>query len=183
MTDLIIRTATPEDAQALLAIYTPYVTDTTITFEYDVPALDEFRQRIANTLMKYPYLVAEEKDVILGYAYASAFKTRSAYDWAVETSIYVKQGCHGRGVGKLLYTRLDALLEKQHIYSVNACITYPNDESIRFHEKMGYQTCAHFHQCGYKFGRWLDVIWMEKHLKIASPPQAFVPFSDLEKNA
>ena len=177
MNDLIIRTACPADAPALLQIYAPYVTDTTVTFEYDVPSPDAFAVRIQNTLEKYPYLVAEQHGVILGYAYASAFKSRAAYAWAAETSIYVQQGCHGKGVGQALYARLETLLEKQHVYSINACITYPNDESIRFHEKNGYQICAHFHRCGYKFGRWLDVVWMEKHLTLSEPLQPFLSFS------
>lgn len=181
MTDLHIRAATPSDAPALLAIYAPYVTDTAITFEYDMPSVDEFARRIQSTLEKYPYLVAEQKGEILGYAYASPFKTRAAYDWAVETSIYVKQGSHSKGVGHALYTHLDALLEKQHVYSVNACITYPNDQSIRFHEKMGYRECAHFHRCGYKFGRWLDVVWMEKHLPVTDPPHPFIPFPNVQE--
>lgn len=176
MTDIRIRTATPADAEALLHIYAPYVTDTTVTFEYHVPTAKEFSRRIEATLQKYPYLVAETEDFIAGYAYASAFKSRAAYDWAVETSIYLHPHFHGKGIGKMLYTALEDALQKQHVHSLNACITYPNDQSISFHEKMDYHLIAHFHECGYKFGKWLDVVWMEKHLPVTCPPQPFIPY-------
>ena len=100
---MIIRTATPQDAEAILAIYTPYIEQTAITFEYDVPSMDEFRKRIENTLKKYPYLVGEEEGEIVGYAYAEVFKARAAYSRCVETSIYVKMDQHGKGIGKKLY--------------------------------------------------------------------------------
>ncbi|NLL76892.1 MAG: N-acetyltransferase [Clostridiales bacterium] len=161
---MIIRIAKKEDAKQLLAIYAPYVTNTAITFEYEIPSEEEFRNRIIRTLEKYPYLVLEQEKEILGYAYASAFKGRPAYDWAVETSIYVKEGVHGKGIGKKLYTALEEILKKQHIINMNACIAYPNPESIVFHEKSGYKTVAHFTKCGYKLGKWYDMIWMEKML-------------------
>lgn len=175
-----LRIAKPEDASAFLQIYTPYVAHTAVTFELEVPSETEFAARIQNTLPRYPYLAAKKDGEIIGYAYASAFKSRAAYDWAVETSIYIKDGFHGMGVGKMLYQELERLLAKQHVHSLNACITYPNDESIRFHEKMGYTLCAHFHESGYKMGMWRDVVWMEKHLPQDTPPQSFIPFSHLK---
>ena len=165
------RTAAPADAKALLAIYTPYVEQTAITFEYDVPTLEEFTSRIQNTLRKFPYIIAEENNQILGYAYASPFKERAAYGWSVETSIYVKQDERQKGIGRILYDRLEEILKKQGILNVNACIGYPQIEdeyltqdSVRFHEKLGYSMVGTFHKCGYKFGRWYDMVWMEKHL-------------------
>ena len=161
--EIQIRMATVEDAPALLDIYAPYVKNTAITFEYEVPSLEEFRERIRHTLEKYPYLVAvQENDAIVGYAYAGAFKGRAAYGWAIETSIYVKENEHGKGIGKKLYQALEELLKKQHILNLNACITYPNPDSISFHEKQGYRQVAHFTKCGYKLGKWHDMIWMEK---------------------
>ncbi len=162
--NMIIRAAKPEDAARLLDIYAPYVNNTAITFEYEVPTVEEFRNRMAHTMEKYPYLLLQQGEEIMGYAYASAFKGRSAYDWAVETSIYVKEGTHGKGIGKKLYAALEAILAAQHIINVNACIAYPNPESIAFHEKCGYKTVAHFTKCGYKLGKWYDMIWMEKML-------------------
>ena len=184
---MLIRTALLSDAPALLAIYAPYIEKTAITFEYDVPSPDEFRQRMQKTLQKYPYLVLEEDGEILGYAYASPFKERAAYDWAVETSIYMKENCHGRGYGKALLLRLEEILGAMHILNVNACIAYaePEDEfltnaSMRFHEKMGYRLSGHFHRCGYKFGRWYDMIWMEKMLGDHGKPLPVIPFPELD---
>lgn len=180
MNKIHIRLACPEDAENLLAVYAPYVEHTAITFEYVVPTVEEFRQRISHTLERFPYLAAEADGKIVGYAYASPFKTRAAYDWAVETSIYVDQAEKGRGIGKMLYQNLEELLKKQHIINVNACITYPNSDSIAFHEALGYKTVAHFTKCGYKLGQWHDMIWMEK---MVSPhpeqPKRVIPFSEL----
>ena len=170
MSKIIIRTAKEEDAERLLEIYAPYVTDTAITFEYEVPTIDEFRERISNTLKKYPYLVAEdEKGSLMGYTYAGAFKGRAAYDWAVETSIYVDRQEKRKGIGSLLHEALENALKAQGILNLNAAIAWvePEDEylthdSVRFHEHLGYTKVAHFHQCGRKFGRWYDIIWMEK---------------------
>jgi len=168
---MLIRKACLRDAAQIQTIYAPYVKNTAITFEYDAPAMEEMHRRMADTMQKYPYLVAEERGEILAYAYAGSFKARSAYDWAVETTIYVKQGCHGRGVGRALYLALEERLKQMHILNACACIAYAEKEdefltnaSMRFHEKMGYHLVGRFHQCGYKFGRWYDMIWMEKML-------------------
>ena len=164
-----IRNAHLEDAEAMLAIYAPYVEQTAITFEYDVPTEEEFRGRMEKVQKTYPWLVAEDNGKAVGYAYASAFKERAAYQWAVETSIYVSMGQKRQGIGRLLHEALETALRKQGILNMNACISYidPEDEyltldSVRFHERLGYQQVAHFHQCGLKFGRWYDMIWMEK---------------------
>ena len=161
---LRIRIATPEDAARLVAIYAPYVENTSITFEYIVPSAEEFADRIRHTLTRYPYLVAELDGEPAGYAYASAFKSRAAYDWSVETSIYVSRDLRSSGVGSLLYEKLEEYLTAQHVCNVCACITYPNPPSIAFHEKHGYKTVAHFHASGYKQDAWHDMIWMEKTL-------------------
>ncbi len=171
-----IRPATPNDAVKLLDIYAPYVTDTAITFEYEVPTLEEFRRRIEHISKKYPYLVAEEDGDIVGYVYASSFKERDAFQWAVETSIYVDRNKKRKGIGRKLHDALEATLRQQGILNLNACIAfvpdnnkgqgatdpYLNLDSVRFHEQMGYIRVAHFHQCGKKFGHWYDMIWMEK---------------------
>jgi phosphinothricin acetyltransferase len=169
--DIIIRTATLHDAKALVEIYAPYVEHTAITFEYDVPAVEEFAKRIETTLEKYPYLVAQKGDTLLGYAYASPFKERAAYDWAVETSIYVRMDYKRKGIGSLLYNALENALKEQGILNLNACIAYTDNEddyltndSIRYHEKMGYTQVAHFHKCGYKNKTWYDMVWMEKFI-------------------
>lgn len=180
--EITLRQAVPEDADALLAIYAPYVTDTAITFEYDVPSCAEFRRRMEAVFPRYPYLAACRGDEILGYTYASAFKNRKAYDWSVETSVYVKKDCHGQGVGSLLYRELERRLKLQNVCNLCACIAYPNPESIAFHEKHGYTTVAHFHKSGYKFGTWYDMIWMEKAIRdhaLCQPP--FIPAGEIKE--
>lgn len=164
-----IRIAKTDDAEALLAIYTPYVEKTAITFEYDAPSIDEFRNRIIAVSAKYPWLVAVDNGNIVGYAYASAFKERAAYQWSVETSIYVDKDRKRSGIGRLLHDALEKALKRQGVLNMNACIAYcePEDEfltldSVRFHERLGYSLVAHFHKCGKKFNRWYDMVWMEK---------------------
>ncbi|MBR1929958.1 MAG: N-acetyltransferase [Lachnospiraceae bacterium] len=177
-----LRIATPEDAPKLLEIYRPYVEHTVITFEYEVPSVEEFANRICHTLKQYPYLVAEEGESLLGYAYASPFKSRAAYQWSVETSIYVRQDMRHEGVGTILYQELERFLARQNVCNVCACIAYPNPPSVAFHERLGYTTVAHFHHSGYKAGKWWDMIWMEKELVPHSiPPKTFVPFPDVQR--
>lgn len=176
-----IRTATPADASQLLQIYAPYIENTSITFEYEVPTVEAFAERIRHTLEKYPYLAAEDNGILVGYAYASAFKERDAYNWSVETSIYVREGMNHKGIGNTLYTALEEILTKQHICNLCACIAYPNPTSIAFHESFGYKTVAHFHASGFKQDAWSDMIWMEKELcPHTVPPKPFVPFPELE---
>lgn len=180
----MIRAAREEDAAALIEIYAPYVENTAITFEYDVPSQEEFAGRIKNVLKKYPYLVAEVDGRVEGYAYASAFRVRAAYGWCIETSIYVRSGERGKGVGGALYRKLEELLKAQGILNMNACITYADQEdehltnaSVSFHEHFGYRMVGRFHQCGYKFGKWYDMVWMEKligsHEADAQPVKTF----------
>lgn len=181
------RMASEADAEELLKIYAPYVTDTAITFEYDVPNAAEFSERIRTTLRKYPYLVEEENGRIVGYAYASPFKTRAAYDWSVETTIYLRQDCRGRGLGKKLYLALEDVLRRQNILNLNACIAYAagadahlDNTSAAFHERMGYAKAARFTKCGYKFRTWYDMIWMEKMLgEHPGKPDPVIPITEL----
>jgi len=171
MENLRIRSASAADAEKLLDIYSYYVKNTAISYEYEVPSLKEFRQRIKNTLGKYPYLVLEKDGDILGYSYAAPFKTREAYRYSVETTIYLKNGLQKKGYGRLLLTALENELTKKGFTNANACIAFtePDDEylnrnSMEFHSRMGYSLVGRFHKCAYKFGRWYDMIWMEKHI-------------------
>ncbi len=166
---LTIRTASPDDAESLLEIYAPYVTDSAITFEYTVPTVSDFRERIYHILSRYPYLVAEEDSRPVGYAYASAFHSRAAYDWCCETSIYISEDHHGEGIGRKLYNALESSLSVMGIRNCYACIASPEIEdayltrnSIFFHAHLGYRLIGEFRQCGYKFGRWYNMVWMEK---------------------
>ena len=191
MDNITLRIASPADAEALLELYAPYVRETAITFEYEVPSPEEFQSRIRRTLEKYPYLIAEREGRCVGYAYAGAFHARAAYDWAVETSVYVERGLRRQGVGRRLYTALEEILTLQNILNLNACIAYPAEEdpyltrdSADFHQRLGYQLVGRFHQCGYKFGRWYDMIWMEKMLGAHRSPQPPVrPFPEIREAA
>lgn len=162
-----MRIATPADAAELLEIYAPYVRETGITFEYEVPSVEEFAGRIERTLARFPYLVAcdEATGAALGYAYVGAFKSRAAYDWAVETSIYVDRAARGRRVGSLLHDALERACRAMGVRNLEACITHPDEGgSIGFHERMGYRMVGRFEKCGYKLGVWRDMVWMEKHI-------------------
>ena len=135
------------------------------------PQLEDFKGRIAHTLEKYPYFVAELNGEIVGYAYASAFHPRAAYGWAAETSIYVRRDMKRMGLGRTLYDALETALKAQGVLNLNACIACPDvdDEyltrnSISFHAHLGYSMVGEFHNCGYKFGRWYNMVWMEKML-------------------
>ena len=161
---LTIRPASAADAPALAAIYAPYVRETTITFEYDPPSAEEFAHRIKVTSEKYPYFVCCDGDRPVGYAYAHAFRERAAYDWDVEMSIYVERDRRHGGVGSLLYAVLEEALREMGIVNCYACITSPNPDSVAFHLAQGYRELAVFPRSGFKFGRWLDVIWMEKQI-------------------
>lgn len=186
----MIRIATAQDAPELLKIYAPYVEKTAITFEYAVPTVQEFQERILRVLKKYPYLVAQRDGEIVGYAYAGAFKERPAYDWAVETTVYVRQDQKKKGIGRELYLALEQALALQNVLNLNACIAYPETEdeyltknSVRFHERLGYRLVGEFHQCGYKFGRWYNMVWMEKcigkHEETPLPVKAFGEIREL----
>jgi phosphinothricin acetyltransferase len=166
---LTIRTATVDDAKDILNIYAYYVEKTAITFEYEVPSLEEFKGRIQKTLETYPYLVEELDGRIIGYAYAGPLKQRAAYDWCCEMTIYLDHLERGHGAGKKLYFALEEALKKMGILNFYACIGYPvvNDEyltqnSASFHAHLGYKQIGYFTKCGYKFNRWYDMVWMEK---------------------
>lgn len=183
MNEVIIEIATINDAQQLLDIYEPYVKNTPVTFEYTVPSVAEFARRIATTVEQYPYLKAVVANQIVGYCYAGPFKTRAAFQWAVETSIYLDANYQGQNIAKALYGKMEEILKAQNIYNLTACITYPNPQSIRFHEKLCYQKVAHFHRCGFKLGGWHDVIWMEKILiDHDGQPKKVIPFQEVAPN-
>lgn len=187
-----IRTAVPEDAPALVEIYRPYVENTAITFEYETPSPQEFQARIQNTLARYPYLVAEgENRERLGYAYTGPFVGRAAYGWAAEVSIYLAEDQRKRGLGRRLYQAIEAVSRAQHILNLNACIGYPETEdeyltqnSVKFHAHLGYRQVGMFYKCGYKFGRWYHMVWMEKLLgEHPAVPEPVIPFRELSSEA
>lgn len=187
--EAIIRTAAAEDAEALLDIYAYYVEHTAITFEYEVPSLEEFRRRIANTLRNYPYLCAVQDGTILGYAYAGPFAERAAYGWAAETTIYLDRAAKGRGLGRKLYEALEEALETMGILNLYAKIACPavEDEyltrnSVDFHGHMGYRPAGEFTSCGCKFGRWYNMACMEKLIgEHRENPGPVRPYPDIKR--
>lgn len=156
-----IRTATLSDAAQIAEIYNYYIKNTHQTFETEALTAEDMRARIADVIEDYPYLVAEEDGEIYGYAYAAQFKLRRAYEFSVEVSIYVKNDTKQRGIGTMLYEKLFAELKETDTHAIIAGISLPNDTSIRFHEKFGFEKVAHFKQVGYKLGRWVDVGFWE----------------------
>lgn len=175
-----IRVVRKEDVKCLLEIYKYYVLETAISFEYEVPSLDEFQKRVETTVAQYPYLVMECEGKVVGYAYAAPFKTRAAYAWSVETTIYMDRNFRGKGAGHILYAELERCLQMQNILNMNACITYANPKSIRFHETRGYKMVAHFTKSGYKFNQWHDMVWLEKLIgEHKENMEEVIPFSQL----
>ena len=166
---VMLRSADTADAARLLEIYEYYVVNTAITFEYDVPSQEAFGARIRNTLKRYPYLILEEDGEVKGYAYAGVFKDRAAYDHSCELSIYLDRNAKGQGYGRKLYEALEEKLKVQGIRNLYACIgdpigedPYLTKDSEKFHRHLGFVKVGEFHKCGYKFGRWYNMIWMEK---------------------
>ena len=171
MNELKIRDAQIEDAERLLEIYSPYILNTAVSFEYDVPTLENFQERIRNIKKKYPYLVCERDGKIIGYVYASAYSTRAAYDWTVTTSIYVDEDYRRNGAGALLYKELEKRLKEMGIVNLLAGVAFSEKEdeylthdSPKFHLNQGYCEVAYMKGVGKKFNRWYDLKWYQKKI-------------------
>lgn len=178
----MIRFAAAKDAAELLEIYAPYVTGTTVSFEYEVPAVEEFRRRVEETSARYPYLVWEEDGALLGYAYAHPYAARPAYQWSAELTVYLRQGVSRRGLGSRLYGALMELLRLQGVRNVYGCVTAENTASVAFHQALGFREAGRFSQAGYKLGRWLDVLWLEKAIASGGEPQPLVSFPQVDRD-
>ena len=169
--EMIVRDARMEDADRLLEIYAHYVLNTAVSFEYAVPTIDEFRERIRRTQERYPYLVCVRRDAVIGYAYAGPYSPREAYAWTAAVSIYVDREHHRQGAGSLLYEALEARLRRQGVVNLLAGVAYceAEDETLThgsclFHRRMGFSQVAHMTGIGKKFDRWYDLLWMQKKL-------------------
>lgn len=169
----MIRAATERDIPAMLEIYRPYVENTTISFEYDLPCRKSFTQRFFEHTVQFPWLVWEEDGRVLGYAYAGAPWGRAAYRWCAETTVYLAPEIQGKGVGRALYQRLEEILAGQGYRQVYAIISDENAGSAAFHQALGYRRIAAFPECAYKLGRWVGTIWMVKELRGAFAPKGF----------
>ena len=169
--NITLRFATPEDARELAAIYAPYVETTAISFEYEAPSAEEFTRRIAEVQERYPYLAAVRNGEIVGYAYAHPYGVRKAYSWSVELSVYIRRDCRGLGIGRMLYEAMEEILKAQNITNLYVLVAgveiedeYLTHDSQKFHLAMGYAYVGKLNKAGYKFGKWYDMITMEKHI-------------------
>ena len=179
----IIRLARSSDAEGILAIYAPYIERTSFTFETEVPSPEIFENRINSYLENWPWLVCEINGSIAGYAYASRYRERAAYQWSVECSVYIHDDFHRRGVGRALYAALFEILKKQGFRNVYAVINLPNMNSVAFHESCGFNYFATYEKVGYKLGQWKNVGWWRLILnEFSDEPAAPVCFSQLEKD-
>jgi phosphinothricin acetyltransferase len=162
---ITIRFATPENDRQILDIYSPIVLDTPISFEYEVPSVQEMRGRIEKTLVHFPWLVCDFDGVAAGYAYAGQHRVRAAYQWSADVSVYVHSDYRRHGIGRALYTALFELLVLQGYYNTYAGITLPNPASVGLHESVGFKPLGVYHAVGYKHGQWYDVGWWERPLQ------------------
>lgn len=161
----MIRVVEPKDAKAINNIYNYYIENTTITFEEVLLTPSEMESRISIISTEFPYYVYEEDGEVLGYAYANTWKSRSAFRFSVESTIYLKNGLGGRGIGRKLYTQLIKELRERGVHSVIGGITIPNPGSIKLHENIGFTKLGQFHEVGYKKEMWIDVGYWELLLK------------------
>ena len=159
-----VRLATESDAARVFEIYTPIVNETSISFELVPPALDTIRDRIRTVLGTHAWLVAEQDGAVLGYAYATAFRAREAYQWTTEVTVYVHRDHRGRGVARALYPALFRVLALQGYRTAVAVIALPNAGSVRLHEALGFHPIGVFHSIGHKFGEWHDTGWWQLQL-------------------
>lgn len=167
-----IRMATESDLQEILEIYRPYVETTAITFEYVLPGEAEFLARFRKITACGPWLVCTEQGKILGYAYLDRAFSRAAYSWAGDLSVYLRMDARGRGIGRAFYALLERMAAAQGYQLLYGIVTSENSASCRFHEAQGYVQTACLPSCGFKFGRWLGVLWYEKRLCPPTAPSA-----------
>ncbi|MFI1772191.1 GNAT family N-acetyltransferase [Thalassobellus citreus] len=159
----MIRKVHIDDAQELLNIYNYYVLNTVVTFDLEVSKLNSFTKKIIDIKTDFPFIVYEEAGEILGYAYGSKFRPRPAYNYTVETTVYVKHGAHGKQIGTKLYKELLKQLKQSHFHTALGVLTVPNEPSIKLHEKFGFNQVAHLKEAGLKFGKWHDIgFWQLK---------------------
>jgi L-amino acid N-acyltransferase YncA len=179
----VIRLATPADAEQILAIYAPYIRNTSYTFETEVPSIEMFGERIRTYSQNWPWLVCEINGVIAGYAYGAKYRERIAYQWCVESSVYIKDDFQRSGIASALYTALFEILKSQGFCNVYAVINLPNEKSVAFHEKMGFDYFATYKKVGYKLGKWKDVGWWQLIInEYRHEPMAPLMFNSLDKN-
>jgi phosphinothricin acetyltransferase len=178
---MFLRPANENDAEEILVIYAPYITNTSFTFETEVPAINAFADRIRSYLVNWPWLVCEIDGKIAGYAYGSKYRERAGYRWCAECSVYVHDNFQKKGVAKTLYTALFEMLKQQGYRNIYAVINLPNEKSVRFHESCGFRWFANYENVGYKLGKWKTVGWWQLIINEYSDEPA-PPFKFSEMN-
>lgn len=178
-----VRVATPQDASAFAEIYAPYVTDSLVSFEEEPPSAQEMEKRIRTTLAYAPWLTATSAGKVAGYAYASHHRDRAGYRWAVDVSVYLRKEFQRQGIGRRLYEELFPILERQRFRRAYAGIALPNDASVALHRAVGFEEVGVYRRVGWKMGRWLDVVWLQRnigpdHDDDVTPPEP-IPFAEL----
>ena len=180
-----LRLASPDDSSQILDIYGPIIENTSISFKYQVPSGSAFRDRIQNILKTHPWLVCVYQGQVVGYAYAGPHRSREAYRWSTETSVYIAEGFQQKGIASSLYRALLEGLQIQGYYTALAGITLPNRASVSFHQSYGFTPVGTYHQVGFKFGQWHSVGWWEYQLKSDDtepvPPLSMDTLVKLEK--
>jgi phosphinothricin acetyltransferase len=178
-----IRTATVDDALGILNIYSPYIVNTSLTFESEVPSINNFSKRIGDYLQEWPWLVCEIDNQIAGYAYASRYRERVCYQWSVECSVYIHDQYMHKGIAQALYVGLMEILKIQGFRNVYAVINLPNPKSVSFHEQFGFSWFATYDHVGYKLGEWKNVGWWKLQLNnYDQHPDPLIAFSNLDKS-
>ncbi len=182
MSNYTIRLITTKDAEAALNVYAPYVMHTGISFEYEVPTIEEFRQKIEKITSQYPWLVCECEGEIAGYAYGSTHRDRKGYTWSPESTVYLNERFHRKGIARVLYSALFEMLKLQGYYNVFAGVLVTNEKSVEFHRAVGFEDIGLFKNIGYKLGEWHTNLWLQYELqKPVSEPAEPIAIGELMK--
>jgi len=180
----VLRIASVNDAHSVLDIYGPYIQNTSFTFETEVPPIEAFKERIRYYLQNWPWLVCEVGGIIAGYAYGTKHRERTAYQWCVESSVYVHDDFHRAGVATALYSALIEILKLQGFRNLYPVINLPNERSVLFHERIGFEYFATYKNVGYKLGKWKNVGWWQLQLNdYIDEPSAPIKFSEVDKRS
>ena len=177
-----IRFISESDYQGVLEVYAPYVLHTAVTFDYDVPSLEDFSLRLSGISQRYPVLVCELDGQVAAYCYGGVHRAKMAYQWSVESTIYISEAYQGKGLGHIMYTALFDILRIQGFINVYAGVSVPKAQSEHFHLKYGFKPVGIFEKIGYKFGKWHDLSWFEYRLaEHTDVPALPIPITEIKE--